>query len=112
LHYTLFIDFTKGNIMARRVARIEDPAFASKLREHLVTGKLSPPEACKAYRALEGISQEKLALQAGVNLKVVKAIESGEGNPGYVSLQKISEIMGLTVTFGPPKAGTAEPTSS
>jgi transcriptional regulator with XRE-family HTH domain len=35
----------------------------------------------------------------GVNLKVIKAIESGTGNPGFASIEKIAEAFGLAVVF-------------
>jgi len=35
----------------------------------------------------------------GVNLKVIKALESGKGNPGFASIEKIAEAFGLAVVF-------------
>jgi transcriptional regulator with XRE-family HTH domain len=35
----------------------------------------------------------------GVNLKVIKALESGNGNPGFASIEKIAEAFGLAVVF-------------
>ena len=35
----------------------------------------------------------------GVNLKVIKALESGKGNPGFASIEKIAEMFGLAVVF-------------
>ncbi len=35
----------------------------------------------------------------GVNLKVIKAIESGNGNPGFASIEKIAQAFGLAVVF-------------
>ena len=29
----------------------------------------------------------------GVNLKVIKALESGHGNPGFASIEKIAEAL-------------------
>jgi hypothetical protein len=34
-----------------------------------------------------------------VNLKVIKALESGNGNPGFASIEKIAEAFGLAVVF-------------
>ena len=35
----------------------------------------------------------------GLNLKVIKALESGKGNPGFASIEKIAEAFGLAVVF-------------
>jgi transcriptional regulator with XRE-family HTH domain len=50
-------------------------------------------------RQLHGLSQADLAAMLGVNLKVIKALESGNGNPGFASIEKIAEAFGLAVVF-------------
>ncbi len=34
-----------------------------------------------------------------VNVKVIKSLESGNGNPGFASIEKIAEAFGLAVVF-------------
>jgi transcriptional regulator with XRE-family HTH domain len=54
---------------------------------------------CRLLRQLHGLSQVDLAAMLGVNLKVIKALESGNGNPGLASIEKIAEAFGLAVVF-------------
>jgi transcriptional regulator with XRE-family HTH domain len=50
-------------------------------------------------RQLHGLSQADLAAMLGVNLKVIKALESGKGNPGFASIERIAQAFGLGVVF-------------
>lgn len=90
--------------MAKRPAKIRDPDLAGALRAALERGAFAPAEASRVIRALEGYSQEAFAARLGVNVKVIKALESGSGNPRYDSLQKIAEAFGLRVAFVQPAA--------
>jgi len=85
--------------MARRPKRIHSPDLATALRLALDQGAFAPPEACRVIRALEGWSQENLAERLGVNVKVIKSIESGNGNPRYDSLARIAAAANLRVAF-------------
>ena len=44
-----------------------------------------------------GLSQEKLALQAGIDRTLVSKIERGLGNPTLVVLDKVSSILGVGI---------------
>jgi transcriptional regulator with XRE-family HTH domain len=44
-----------------------------------------------------GLSQEKLALQAGIDRTLVSKIERGLGNPTLVVLVKVSSTLGVGI---------------
>jgi transcriptional regulator with XRE-family HTH domain len=46
-------------------------------------------------RTARGLSQEKLAQQAGTSQAQVGAIESSKGNPTVTSLQRIADVLGV-----------------
>lgn len=85
--------------MANRPKRIADPELAEALRSALHGGELPLGAAVRAIRALEGESQVDLAERAGVHVKVIKALESGHGNPGLSSLSKIAAAAKLRVAL-------------
>lgn len=89
--------------MAHRVNKVRNRQHEEVLRAALDKGRLRLGDACRALRALEGYSQVDLAALVGVNVKVIKAIESANGgNPGYESLAKIAGAFGLEVSFVKP----------
>jgi len=83
--------------MPRRVRRIIDPALQRGLQDALNRGALLLPDACRFIRARDGLTQAALAARAGVALKVVKQLESGNGNPGLDSLERIGEVVGMRI---------------
>ena len=85
--------------MARRAPRVRDANLADALRAALASGAFSPADASRAIRALEGLSQDAFAARLGINVKVIKALESGRGNPRYDSLAKIADAAGLRIAF-------------
>lgn len=90
--------------MARKPVKVRDLDLAEALRAALDRGAFAPAEASRVIRALEGYSQEAFAAHLGVNVKVIKALESGSGNPRYDSLEKIAQAFGLRVAFVQPAA--------
>jgi transcriptional regulator with XRE-family HTH domain len=84
-----------------RVDKLEatDPKRREDLKEALEAGAFRPGAACRLLRQLNGLSQADLAAMLRVNLKVIKALESGNGNPGFASIEKIAEAFGLAVVF-------------
>lgn len=62
-------------------------------------GRMSLSDACRAIRKLQGVSQDEFAKRAGVNRKVVKALEVDGGNPRLESLQRIAGSAGLRIAF-------------
>lgn len=43
------------------------------------------------------VTQEGLAELSGVGLRTLKQIESGKGNPTLLTLQKLSDVLGMEV---------------
>jgi transcriptional regulator with XRE-family HTH domain len=84
-----------------RIDKLEvaDPRRHEDLKAALEAGAFSLDAGCRLLRQLHGLSQADLAAMLGVNLKVIKALESGSGNPGFASIQKIAEAFGLAVVF-------------
>ena len=84
-----------------RIDKLEavDPRRREDLKAALEAGAFSPGAGCRLLRQLHGLSQADLAAMLGVNIKVIKALESGKGNPGFASIEKIAEAFGLAVVF-------------
>ena len=74
---------------------------AEFVRGLLAQGALPLPDACKAIRLVQGLSQDEFARRSGVNRKVVKDLERGRGNPRWESLQRIGRAAGFRVAFLP-----------
>lgn len=85
--------------MARRVKKIRNADLAAALRSGLDQGSFSVSDAIHVMRALEGISQQALAERVGVTTKVIKAIESGSGDPHLDTLMRIATAADLRIAF-------------
>lgn len=53
------------------------------------------------------VTQERLAELSGVGLRTLKQLESGKGNPTLLTLQKLSDVLGMEVCL---KVKTIKPT--
>ena len=84
-----------------RIDKLEaaDPKRREDLKAALDAGAFRVGAGCRLLRQLHGFSQVDLAAMLGVNLKVIKALESGNGNPGFASIEKIGQAFGLAVVF-------------
>jgi transcriptional regulator with XRE-family HTH domain len=84
-----------------RIDKLEaaEPKRRENLKAALEAGAFRLGAGCRLLRQLHGLSQADLAAMLGVNLKVIKALESGNGNPGLISIEKIAEAFGLAVVF-------------
>ena len=51
----------------------------------------------KERRETLQVTQERLAELSGIGLRTLKQFESGKGNPTLLTLQKISEVLGMDV---------------
>ncbi len=51
----------------------------------------------KERREVLHVTQETLAELSGVGLRTLKQFESGKGNPTLLTLQKISDVLGMEV---------------
>ena len=54
-------------------------------------------KAIKERRDVMQVTQETLAELSGVGLRTLKQFESGKGNPTLITLQKLSDVLGLEV---------------
>ncbi len=52
-------------------------------------------QAIKERREMLQVNQETLAALAGVGLRTLKQFESGKGNPTLLTMQKLSDALGL-----------------
>lgn len=50
------------------------------------------------------VTQEMLAELSGVGLRTLKQFESGKGNPTLLTLQKLTDVLGLQVSLTIKKA--------
>jgi transcriptional regulator with XRE-family HTH domain len=100
--YKLQIITPIGCFMAKASPHIRDPELAAALQSALGRGAFSPRDASRALRALGGYSQEDFAARLDLNVKVIRSLESGSGNPSYRSLEKIAEAAGLRLAFVKP----------
>ena len=53
----------------------------------------------KERRAMLQVTQETLAELSGVGLRTLKQFESGKGNPTLLTLQKITDVLGMEVSL-------------
>lgn len=51
----------------------------------------------KERREVLQVTQETLAELSGVGLRTLKQFESGKGNPTLLTLQKITDVLGMEV---------------
>ena len=63
---------------------------SERSESHLAYGK-----ALRELRTERGISQERLALNAGLDRTYVSGIERGERNPSLTNLLKLSATLGI-----------------
>lgn len=51
----------------------------------------------KERREVLQVTQETLSELSGVGLRTLKQLESGKGNPTILTLQKISDVLGMEI---------------
>ncbi len=56
--------------------------------------------AIKEARAEAGLSQEALALEAGIDRTYISQLERGVANPSLLVLYKLSKILGVELEVG------------
>lgn len=56
-------------------------------------------KAIKERREVLQVTQETLAALSGVGLRTLKQFESGKGNPTLLTLQKITDVLGMEVSL-------------
>lgn len=67
----------------------------------------------KRIRVRQGVSQERLAFDSGVDRSYLGGLERGVGNPTVDVLQRIADTLAVPIGdfFVVPKKGDEEPTS-
>lgn len=85
----------------RKKPQPKELAMAERIQFYadIEAGKLSLQQAAKKMRAISGLTQAEFAAHRQVSLRVIKEIESGNGNPTVKSLNQIAQIFALEVTF-------------
>lgn len=89
--------------MPKLPIRVADAGVRNALVRALEDGAFALDEGCRALRALHGWSQADFAAELGMDVKVIKSIESGHGNPRLSSLVKIADVLDLKVAFVRPQ---------
>ncbi len=51
----------------------------------------------KERREMMQVTQETLAELSGIGLRTLKQFESGKGNPTLLTLQKLTDVLGMEV---------------
>ena len=49
----------------------------------------------KERRTVLGLTQQDLSDYTGLSLRIIKSVESEQGNPSLKTLEKIAEVLGL-----------------
>lgn len=49
----------------------------------------------KERRTVLGLTQQDLSDYSGLSLRIIKSVESEQGNPSLKTLEKIAEVLGL-----------------
>jgi transcriptional regulator with XRE-family HTH domain len=58
---------------------------------------MSIHKTMKERRAILRLTQQALAEMSGISLRTIKEIESGKGNPGLATLNKLASILGMEI---------------
>ena len=74
------------------------------LPEQLASGAVSLGEGVRMMRLAAGMTQVQYAEMAGVDLRVLAAIEKDNANPQLDTLQRLGNPYGLTVSFVKPQS--------
>lgn len=53
----------------------------------------------KLRREVLNVTQESLASLSGVGLRTLKQLESGKGNPTFLTLQRITDVLGMEISL-------------
>lgn len=89
--------------MDKRVKKPTPPELADSRREAfyagIANGSLGISEAVVAMRKISRLTQIEFAQHRGISVQSLKQIEAGTANPTVDTLEKISDIFGLTVGF-------------
>lgn len=54
--------------------------------------------AIRAAREQQGLSQERLAIDAGIDRSYMGGIERGEHNVAFIYIEKIAKVLGIKIS--------------
>ena len=54
-------------------------------------------DTIKQRREMLQVTQENLAKLSGVGLRTLKQFESGKGNPTLLTIQKLTDVLGMEI---------------
>lgn len=86
-------------IKVRKLSAEERRKVRETLADRLAAGELSIGEAVRLMRLATGMTQIQYAKLVGIDLRVLAAVERGEGNPRLDTLEKLARPYGLMVSF-------------
>ena len=97
--------FNIGEISSnvRKLPEAERRRVKENISEQLASGAISLGEGVRLMRLAAGMTQAQYAEMAGVDLRILAAIEKGKGNPRLDTLQKLGRPYGLMVSFVKPQ---------
>ncbi len=89
-----------GNLLKIRKLSEEDRRKVREtIADQLASGQLSLGDSVRLMRLAAGMTQVQYARLVGLDLRVLAAVEKGNGNPRLDSLEKIARPYGLSVSF-------------
>jgi putative transcriptional regulator len=94
---TFGISMIPANV--RKLADEDRKEVKEKVSAQLASGAISLGEGVRLMRLAVGMSQAQYAEMAGVDLRILAAVEKGLGNPRLDTLQKLGKPYGLSVSF-------------
>lgn len=86
-------------IKVRKLSAEERRKVRETLADRLAAGELSIGESVRLMRLATGMTQIQYAKLVGIDLRVLAAVERGEGNPRLDTLEKLARPYGLMVSF-------------
>lgn len=86
-------------IKVRKLSAEERRKVRETLADRLAAGELSIGESVRLMRLATGMTQVQYAKLVGIDLRVLAAVERGEGNPRLDTLEKLARPYGLMVSF-------------
>jgi transcriptional regulator with XRE-family HTH domain len=85
----------------RPLTRDESDARLREIALRAVKGELRFPEAIRALREAEGLTQAAFAKRFGLTRLQLLDLEKGRGNPKLETLQRVCHPFGLEIGFVP-----------
>ena len=82
----------------RKLSEEDKRNVRETIADRLAAGEVTLGEAVRLMRLAVGMTQANYAKMVGVDIRVLIAVEKGQGNPRFDSLEKIAKPYGLAVS--------------